>query len=229
MFSPPTLGPYLGVEIKVTQEGGTARYVSRVLDADSQVVLLDQPFENGRPVALRPGQQITVYLKGEGGLWCFDTTVQSVYRNPRPMLLVPRSAKLTRLERRSYVRVDVRITPVYFMILDRHRNRGYGLQATIRNVSGGGVMFTSPHSVQAGATIKMKFGLPQRYGEVKAIGAVVCNRLAREIGNAIHAMGVAFTEISTLHRDAIIRLVLYRQAQVARAGWEQTFAKSFES
>jgi Predicted glycosyltransferase len=101
MFSPPTLGPYLGVEIKVTQEGGTARYVSRVLDADSQVVLLDQPFENGRPVALRPGQQITVYLKGEGGLWCFDTTVQSVYRNPRPMLLVPRSAKLTRLERHS--------------------------------------------------------------------------------------------------------------------------------
>jgi len=63
----------------------------------------------------------------------------------------------------------------------------------------------------------MKFGLPQRYGEVKAIGAVVYNRLAREIGNAIHAMGVAFTEIPTLHRDAIIRFVLYRQAQMARA------------
>ncbi|MFQ5340565.1 MAG: flagellar brake protein [Anaerolineae bacterium] len=229
MSSPLTLGPHLGAEIKVTERGRIARYASRVLDADSQVVLLDQPFRNGRPVALRPGQQITVYLKGAGELWCFDTTVQSVYRTPQPMVLVPRSAELTRLERRNYVRVDARIPPVYFMLLDRHRNRGYGLQATIRNLSGGGVMFASPHSVQVGATIKMAFELPRRHGEVKAIGAVVYNRLAREIGNAVHAMGVAFTEIPASHRDAIIRFVLYRQAQMARARRESSFTRSIES
>jgi len=49
------------------------------------------------------------------------------------------------------------------------------------------------------------------------MGVVVYSRLAREIGSAVHATGVAFTEIPASHRDAIIRFVLYRQAQMARA------------
>lgn len=211
-----------GVEIEIERRGRTTRYASRILGADSRVISLELPFEKGRPVRLVAGQSLNVYLKGRGKLWHFSTKVLGARVTPRPMLFVPRPAELIRVERRQYARADVRITPTYLMLLDRRRNRGYGLQATIRNVGGGGVMFVSPYLVDVGKTIKMAFELPDGYGEVKAIGVVIYNRLAREIGHATHAMGVAFTRISSANREAIIRFVLHRQSQMARARWEQT-------
>jgi hypothetical protein len=54
----------------------------------------------------------------------------------------------------------------------------------------------------------MMFELPRGFGEITALGTVVHGRQAREFGNGIRAFGVAFTRISTAHREAIIRFTL---------------------
>lgn len=224
MFNPPTLGPDLGVEIEVTQQNNTGQYSSRLLGANEEVIYLELPFENGLPVAVARDQPINVYFKGEGAPWYYQTWVQDVRMKPRPIIVVARPDELRRVKRRRYAREAVRITPKYFMLLSH--DRGYPLQATIRNVGGGGVLFISPQQLPEGETVKMVFELPEGYGEVTALGKVVDSRPAPQFGAGTYAMGVAFTRIPGAHREAIIQFVLHCQTQAARARLEQTSVSS---
>lgn len=189
----PILGPHLGVEIEVAQNDHTVRYNSRFVDADSRLIYLQRPFENGLPVILRRGQSVTVYLKDEGKLWYFDTRVQRVQASPRPIVAVRRPAGLEEQRRRQYARESLRITPKYFTLLDRHRDRGYPLQVTIINISGGGLLFTSSQQVPEGEIVKMALELPHGFGEIRAVGKVVNSRPAPQHGRGLYAMGVSFT------------------------------------
>ena len=214
--------PNLDVEIELPQRERSAMYPTRILRVEDRVLYLALPFEGTLPLAVTRGQRIIVHLKTEDGVWRFPARVLAARLTPRPMLIVRRVGAMTHVERRRYAREDVRIQPKYFMLLDRWRDRGYPLPATILNIGGGGVMFVSPYEIPVGETVRMVLELPDGFGEVRATGTVVGSRLAPDYGPGISAMRVAFTRISEAHREAIIRFVLHRQAQKARAKWEQS-------
>ncbi len=221
MARPSMKDPNLGVDIEFERRRQRFQYPSRILEVRDRVLHLALPFEGNLPLPVSRGQQVAVYLKTEDGVWRFQARVLGARLTPRPALIVRRTGNLTQVERRRYAREDVRIEPKYFMLLDRRRNRGYPLQATILNLGGGGVLFISLYEVPVGEMVKMVLELPDGFGEVKATGTVVDARLAPEFGIGISAMRVAFTLISRADREAIIRFVLHRQAQKARAKWEQ--------
>lgn len=222
MIQPSMEDPNLNVEIELLRQGRSVTHPSRILRVEDRVLHLTLPFEGNLPLGVTRGQRIVVHLKTEDGVWRFPARVLGARLTPRPTLTVRRIGGLTHVERRRYAREDVRIQPKYFMLLDRWRNRGYPLPAMILNIGGGGVLFISPYEVPVGETVRMVLELPDGFGEVKATGTVVGNRLAPEFGPGINAMRVAFTQISDAHREAIIRFVLHRQAQKARAKWEQS-------
>lgn len=211
-----TLRPDLGCEIEVTEQGEKIHYTSRLLGGNDRVLYLALPFENGLPVAISRGQPLGVYFKDKEALWHYETRVLNVRTTPHPLLMVPRPSKLRRLRRREYIRVKVRVEPKYFMLFDRKRDRGYPLDATILDVSGGGLLFISRTQVPEGEVVKTVFELPGGFGEVRATGKVANSRLAPRYGHGVYAMGVAFTRISDKHREAIIQFTLHRQTEEAR-------------
>lgn len=222
MIQPSMEDPNLNVEIELRRQGRNTLHPTRILRVEDRVLHLALPYEGRLPLTVTRGQRIIVHLKTEDGLWRFPARVLAARLTPRPTLMVRRIGALSHVERRRYARENVRIQPKYFMLLDQWRDRAYPLPARILNIGGGGVMFISPHEVPIGETVRMVLELPDGFGEVKATGTVVGNRLAPEFGPGIYAMRVAFTHIADAHREAIIRFVLHRQAEKARAKWEQS-------
>jgi len=206
----------LPVEVEIT--GGLFRgnYLTRILKIIKQKdIFLEMPLQDGKVFKFWPHTvvHINFYFDNEpGAVYTFTGRISKTGKeNRKEIFVIPFPKEITRIQRRSYVRVDCRI-PINFKIflsgndldgeqvLTKQVNRGFAL-----DLSGGGVFLRTPIKLDKGQDILTKFSLRDKEFEIKSkIMRVIEIKRGRK---KYYKYGVLFIDIEESYRRNVISYV----------------------
>ena len=190
-------------------------YQSRVEDVSENEVLVAAPSHQGVIIPMRVNSAVHIVYhednpKYEGRYRALATLIRRVKGN-LPCLLFRIEGPWERIQNRDYVRVDVLLDGALKLIND---NDDIQFQdCTIKNISGGGLIFIFDDSLNENDLIKMKVLI-----EDKTI--LVKGRIVRKINeeNSVWYYGMVFVDIDEKVRQELIRFVYKRQLELHRKG-----------
>lgn len=223
----PTFGTHITIERdRKEPKSGQAR----MLDQDDKEIYLDLPLasKERRVMVLEPGEKISIsYQLQDGSVYFFETQVirnkLTIDNLPAISIAIPSQDQITKIQRRQFLRVPVRIELAYLCLL-KHRtpNELKSGQGYTWDLSGGGLAFYSNVDyILPNDLLTMKFFLPgeSRVGTpIKVRGEVV--RLYESAETNLTITSVRFTEISRAQEQRIIRYVFQRQIELKNKGVE---------
>ncbi|PZN03678.1 MULTISPECIES: flagellar brake protein [Thermaerobacter] len=190
---------------------GAGPYRTHVLASGPSGIVLALPMARHRWVVPRPGQAVKVVYRdprdrgSDRGVYGFVTVVVEARVEPEPELHLAPPARVERVQRRHWVRLDVRL-PVR---LEREGDPPEVLSGHTLDVSGGGARVAVPKAPAVGEHLRVEMGFP---GWVVRATA----RVVRVEPGAPPAVGLAFVEIDGRLQDRIAGFILNEQARRRR-------------
>lgn len=205
----------LPVEVEIKKGIFQGNYLSKVLKiVNKRQIFFEMPKRDGKVMKLWPKTfvYINFYFDNDpGAVYTFSgriLEIMSVGNNLVFVLAFPK--KVVRIQRRSYVRIDVSI-PFEFQSYLTQENEdelvlipapkfGYTL-----DLSGGGVFLRTPFKLTKGQFIQVKFSLKENDFDIKSkIMRVVEVKRGRKV---YYKYGVLFMDINESIRRSIISYV----------------------
>ena len=187
---------------------------THVLAVDPEGIVLALPMARQKWVVPAPGTRVRVVYRdpqdrqAERGLFGFTTVVLAARLQPEPLLRLAPPERVERVQRREWVRLDVRL-PVR---LERPGNPPEVLEVRTLDISGGGLRLLSPRPLRPGELVRLQIAFPGGW-EVRATGRVV---RAEAVEREQHEAGVEFVEIDPRLQDRIAGFILAEQARRRR-------------
>lgn len=204
----PSIGQALRIRMS---EQSREIYQSRLVEASSEHLFIDVPLHVTDRTSATAGPTIWVEFHAQDGAVChFQANWLGSERMPATVWKIsrPRTAEVTRDQRREFVRVSVDL-PVRM----DYRREGGTTFADIhtRDISGGGLSVLLPRHVvvRAGMMIDVKFTLPNGGFPVDVKCLVIRVGERNEFG--IAACSLQFVDIKESIRQRIIQFVFWKQ------------------
>lgn len=205
------------VELKGTHEGW---HPSFVVELGKKAIAIAAPEINGIPVTLNEGEETRIQFTTPRGVYRFATKVLQRQSSPRPLYIVSMPEKVYRIQRREFVRVEVRMPILYGKLkelekLGKKKVAGRKLERIGRknmlhgktiDLSGGGIRFWGCNTVEAGEQVllHMEF-LPVNICLLAEV--LRCRSLKDGSGD----IAAAFVDIDVKVQEAIIKWVFEYQ------------------
>lgn len=206
------------IEIRVDDPDYGGKYFSRIMDLNQKEIKIMAPAVQGTvlPIPIRTPIQITFI--GERALYSFDTIITSRFNNPISGFTLKMPSKMQRIQRREFVRLEVKIQSRYRIVNELNLleenpepfNEGY-----ILDISGGGIRFCSDEELEVGSYLEMMLDIEPIQSEILLGRIVRCFR--REEGG--HEIGVAFLELTASVQDQIISWIFDKERDLRRKGF----------
>ena len=190
---------------------GTGPFRTHVLGTAPEGLVLALPMARQRWVVPRPAQAVKVVYRdpqdrdGARGLFGFVATVAGARIEPEPELVVTWPQRVERVQRRHWVRLDVRL-PVR---VHRRGDPPQVLEGRTLDVSGGGCRVLLAEAVPPGELVRVELAFPG--WQAQATGRVV--RVERGDG---FTAALEFVEIDPRVQDRIAGFILVEQARRRR-------------
>ncbi len=148
-----------------------------------------------------------ISLTLSGGVAAFEndkTTVEDLVNKADTALYRAKNEGKDRIyvyfiEKRKFLRVDTEV-PIVYRIL----KNGEARKVKIRNIGGGGILFTVNENIPVGTPLELKIKLPDLLRSIKTSGRVVWNQ---RTGPESFELGFCFNLISPSDQEAIINYV----------------------
>lgn len=203
------------VEIEVNEKQRKVAYLSSVLKVCQDCFIFLLPADQAAGEVLRPGQRIVVSFYDHVAFYSFSAVVLEVSKPPMPRVKVSLPEKVSRTQRRNFVRINARIPLEYYLVCENLAERIAGHQATTLDISGGGVLIKTDQKLDPGAELEITFGIPGK-GKVFAIGKVI--RCCPDSNQQKFRVGIQFTLIEKKDREKIIRYIFEQQRMLRKKG-----------
>lgn len=215
----PELQVNTRIEIEVEDAEYEGKYFSRVMDINRKELRIMSPAVQGVPIPLRVNTPIRISYVGERALYSFKTVIKQRFSDVLAGFVVEIPSKVERVQRRSYVRLEVQIHFRYRVlqeanILDTEVDPEAFDKSYIVDISGGGVKFYSPQPIAENSLLEMQVGIEGIEAET-LLGRVVRSRERVEGG---YEIGVAFEGLSASVQDQIISWIFNKQRELRRLG-----------
>ena len=221
--------PVVGQTVHIQKEDDSAlQGHARVLDIRTEGIYLDVPLTmdtgQGRWLDLFDSDDVHIsYLSVDGAVYHFDSRVISrttVDNLPSILIRSPELSRITRLQRRSFVRVEVSLQISVLRIgigESSSLTTGYGMTY---DLSGGGLSFRPlrPIEMTQGDQITVKFSLPTDQPKdwpISAKGNIV-RESQDEYQRTLYC--VNFEQISPSGQQRIVQYVFKRQIELRSKG-----------
>jgi c-di-GMP-binding flagellar brake protein YcgR len=208
------------IEIQVASISSTISYKSRVEEIDARGIWIANPTFQGSLVLISVGEEIIATYGDDLCIYSFSSTVLSIAREPLPMLLLaqPEPKKVTRIQRRDFVRVPA-ILPVEFGIIspDQDLTAIKTYKANTIDISGGGLKLLTNILVKERDLLQLTLFLE---GEAMILSGIVirANIEVEEDNPKPASVGVQFVNIHESDRDKVVKFVFDWQRQMRRKG-----------
>lgn len=206
------------LHLELTDSGGeTTRYPSRIEDLTDTGIVVAAPTKEGMPLGLGVGEIVIVWYWDNAAIYTFQSKVISKENEGIPTMLLQWPAKIEKVQNREYVRVQTSV-PVQ---LTYHSEDGEleTVSCRTRDISGGGVMLSigKPLYVHKDSVVQIEFEVEGE--EISIRGIIIWNdwELDNE-GIEKNILGVKFTLISDIARQAIVKYVFQKQIELRRKG-----------
>lgn len=188
------------------------RYKTRIEDVGDRLISLGAPFERGEVVSLREGSKVRLTYWDETAAYSFEGKILRRIAVPVPMFVVELPNSVTKVQRRSFVRVPA-LYPVTFQSVTKE-----GLsdlhQATMLDLSGGGMRFQTEERVESKALLYTYLTLPN--GDLQT-PVRVC-RVNKVEDSKWYIVAVEFRDLQERERDRIIICVFEIQRAMRKKG-----------
>lgn len=151
------------------------------------------------------GSELSVVHVTRSGVFTIRATVASRDAEVLALDLDPDADKL---QRRRYVRIDNPLD-AHVLLLDEHTGRFQPLEASVTDVSGGGLAMKADLIAPAGAVVVVALQLPNDR-PVVAVGSTLPNEREdrAQLGPDAGKLRVQFTHLPEADRDRLIRHIL---------------------
>jgi c-di-GMP-binding flagellar brake protein YcgR len=202
------------MELVVSEGEYVGRYKTRIEDVGDRILSLGAPFERGVVVSLREGTKVKLTYWDKTAAYSFEGKVLRRIAVPLPMFIVELPNSVTKVQRRSFVRVPA-LYPVTF-----HSVTKEGLsdlhQATMIDLSGGGMCFLTEDRVESKALLYTHLTLPN--GDLQTpVRVCWVNKVA---DSKRYMVAIEFQDLLERERDRIIICVFEIQRAMRKKGLE---------
>ncbi len=204
----------LGLAVELTVEEGEyiGHYRTRIEEVGERLLSIGAPFDQGELVPLREGTKVKITFCDEVAVYSFEGIIMQRIAVPVPMFVLELPDTVAKVQRRNFVRVPA-LFPIMFRMVTRE-----GLsdlyKATMLDVSGGGMRFTTKVRVDNKSLLFAQISLPNE--ELQTPVRVV--RSVRVEESKLYSISSEFHEISERDRDKIIRCVFDIQRAMRKKG-----------
>lgn len=202
----------LAVELIALEGEYEGRYRTRIEEVGERLLLVGAPFDHGELVPLREGTKVKLTFWDEAAAYSFEGKIMQRIAVPVPMFVLELPDTIAKVQRRNFVRVSASF-PVTFRMVTRE-----GLsdlhKATMVDLSGGGMRFTTKERVENRSLLYAQISLPN--GDLQTPVRVI--RVERIEETKLYSVSTEFHEISERERDRIIRCVFDIQRAMRKKG-----------
>lgn len=201
------------VDVEIKRGSYQGKYLCKVAEITDSNIKITSPFIRGELVPLRRGQSINVYFTREDAAYMFTTTVIDREIEPVPLISLKPPAKVNRIQRREYFRIDVQRNLSYCILnSDLEAVSGYKETTTI-DLSGGGLKMVVDEDLKEETLIELYLDLPEL--EDKPIVGKVINIYG---DGDTRSVGIEFIAINNYYREKIISWLFDYQRKLRQKG-----------
>ncbi|MGD0807317.1 MAG: flagellar brake protein [Anaerolineales bacterium] len=182
-------------------------YASKVLKVGRKSFWIEPPKRKYTPLAMESGSEIRISVPSRQGLFLFTSRVLGEATEPYPSIELEYPREITRMERRAYPRLPIRLETYYAEI---HADTG-GLVFTrslALDLSGGGLRLETHRPFSQETLVRLKFHIPVGDQEEEV---VVIGRIARTIpteGMGRNQAGVEFLDITPHQQKSLVQFII---------------------
>ncbi|AET70273.1 putative glycosyltransferase [Desulfosporosinus orientis DSM 765] len=206
------LSPGQAVELIALEGKYEGQYRTRIEEVGEKLLMVGAPFENGELVPLREGTKVKLTFWDEAAVYSFEGKIMQRIAVPIPLFILVLPDKVDKVQRRNYVRVPA-LFPVMFRTVNREGLSDFQ-KATMIDLSGGGIRFTTKEHVEDKSLLYIQITLPN--GEIQTPVRVI--RVDKNEEMKLYSVSGEFYEISERERDRIIRCVFDKQRAMRKKG-----------
>lgn len=206
------LSPGLAVELIALEGKYEGHYRTRVEEVGERLLLVGAPFERGDLVPLHEGTRVKLIFWDESAVYSFEGKIMQRIAVPVPIFVLELPDTVDKVQRRNFVRVPA-LFPITFRMVTREGLSDL-LKATMIDLSGGGMRFTTKVRVEDRSLLYVQISLPT--GEIQTPVRVI--RVEKNEENNLYSVSTEFYEISERERDKIIRCVFEKQRAMRKKG-----------
>ena len=200
------------MELVVSEGEYVGRYKTRIEDMGDKILSLGAPFERGEVVSLREGTKVKLTYWDETAAYSFEGKVLRRIAVPVPMFVVELPNCVTKVQRRSFIRVPA-LYPVTFQSVTKEGLSDF-YQATMLDLSGGGMRFLTEERVESKALLYTHLTLPN--GDLRT-PVRVC-RVNKVEDSKRYMVAVEFWDLQERERDRIIICIFEIQRAMLKKG-----------
>lgn len=204
------------VYLQVDTSWGPRVYTSRVKDVRENELVVFAPLEGVQPVLFELDSQITVAFNNTGQSVLSRYQAYGVIKNQdtlndEPVLNILLESKWEPVEKRDFVRVNVLLSGTYSMIDDGRPTTAKGKDVIIKDLSGGGFLFSHEKFLEEDTVLMFTIKLPNNdfihsHGKITRVKPL----------NETYEYGVSFINLSEKNRKKIIRFVYRKQIDIRK-------------
>lgn len=159
--------------------------------------------------SLAPGTRVRVRYCNQEGMHSFQTLVLQAREGDRIRLLLEAPAEIARVQRRRFLRLEVRL-PILCQRLDERGRVRHEAQALTLEVGGNGIGFLAEEKYAVGERLRVEFEL-ERWGHCAASGVVRRSSVVPRPRGELHQLAVQFTEIDGKSQALILSYLVALQ------------------
>ena len=191
---------------------------ARVVDINEFSLKIGFDTEHEEPFQIARGNRVRfVFARQSDGVYGILLTAVSVAPQ-QGLLEFYHTMEIRRNQLRQYVRIEV-LLPLKVRLIatvnpeTSEIKKGAMVECRMVDISGGGMSFTSDHSLKPGDTVSLQFALS--LGAFAGIGAKII-RVSLQDGKSttMYKHHVQFADIEPKKRDLIVRFVFEKQRQI---------------
>jgi c-di-GMP-binding flagellar brake protein YcgR len=215
----------------VNEEGQLG--ISLVQDWTKDYFMVTVPLKGTEQQLLHVGDEVTgIYYHDDGKVYMFNSMVLDRMVENIPLYKLSIPDELTRVQRRSYVRLDITMPVKYAEVAKElesllEENGWEGIlqdssipweTGTIMDISGGGINLAANRPLEEGDRVYVYIRSEEL--EIGIKGEVV-RRYTKILDNvAVYHHGVKFVEINEAERDRIIGFIFKKYREIRHKGVE---------
>ena len=213
-----TVGDKIDITKRTRDEIGEKKYVSKIQDfEDDDKIVISMPIEKNRYVPLRIGDKFETCFCTKNGLYkCKAEVIDTCKNGNQYYLTIQFMSELERYQRREYFRLEY-VTDIMFSKIgleyDENQKKCVTTiiewtEATLTDISGGGMRFNSNVYFEGEEELFVKFSLGKDCNKFECIcraNVVAITPLEKMPG--VTEYRIAYQDISKVDRESIVKFV----------------------
>ena len=204
------------VKVRIPDGKNPGNYYSRIEDAVKKMLIMTLPADNGAPLTIQPDQKLGFSLVREGSAYSFNGFVDSISKEPQPVVTIIISSAIKRIQRRQDYRVKCLIPLEVVATLSEtsgglHKAKLH-LKTNTYDLSASGVSLRTSTAIAVGTLPVIKISLPDGAPPMKTSCRVVHCFAAPENQNKFH-VGIQFLKLEEDNRARLVRFIYRAQSK----------------